>query len=147
MRGKILGVDGSVGAITGDGGTRFQFDTTSWKGNLTPRVGMDVDFVPLDGRATEIYPVGASTVAPGGKSKVAAGVLAILLGGLGVHKFYLGYSAAGVIMLLVFLFGWLLLFIPNYVICLIAFVEGVIYLTKSDEEFQQTYVDGKRPWF
>ncbi|MCA0248762.1 MAG: NINE protein [Proteobacteria bacterium] len=147
MRGKILGVDGSTGAITGEAGARFQFDATSWKGSVPLRVGMDVDFVPLDGRATEIYPVGASSVAPGSKSKIAAGILGILLGGLGIHKFYLGYTGPGLVTLAIFVGGWLLLGIPSYIICLIAFVEGIIYLTKSDEEFQQIYVEGKRPWF
>ena len=42
---------------------------------------------------------------------------------------------------------WLLLFIPNFVLGLIAFIEGIIYLTKSDEEFEQAYVVQKKKWF
>ena len=64
------------------------------------------------------------------KSKVIAGLLAIFLGGLGIHKFYLGETTAGVVYLLFF---WT--FIP----ALIALVEGIIYLTMSDEAFANKY--------
>jgi len=70
--------------------------------------------------------------------RVPAGVLAILLGGLGVHKFYLGYTKEGVIQLLLACVG---------VSGIIGLVEGVIYLTKSDEEFDATYVTGRKGWF
>jgi TM2 domain-containing membrane protein YozV len=64
--------------------------------------------------------------------------LAILLGGLGVHKFVLGYTKEGIIQLVIGFCG------IGYVIGL---VEGIIYLTKSDEEFYQTYQVGKKGWF
>ena len=67
------------------------------------------------------------------------GVLAILLGGLGIHKFYLGYSKEGIIQLLL----GLLCGIGG----IIGLVEGIIYLTKSDEDFYQTYQVGKKGWF
>lgn len=71
--------------------------------------------------------------------KVVAGILAILLGGLGVHKFILGYTKEGIIQLILgFLCG------VGFVIGLI---EGILYLTKSDEEFYQTYQVGKKAWF
>lgn len=78
------------------------------------------------------------------KSRVTAGVLAILLGAFGVHKFYLGMTGAGVIMLLVSLLTCGLLSPVMYVIALI---EGITYLTKTDEEFQQLYVVEKKSWF
>ena len=65
------------------------------------------------------------------KDRTVAGILAILLGGLGVHKFYLGQTGMG---LLYLCFSWT--FIP----AIIGFVEGILYLTKSDEEFQRKYV-------
>ena len=80
------------------------------------------------------------------KDKVAAGVLAILLGYFGVHKFYLGCTTAGLIMLLLTIFGIFLVF-PPLIISIIALVEGIIYLTKTDEEFEQLYVINKRCWF
>lgn len=84
--------------------------------------------------------------------KVLAGVLAIILGSLGVHKFILGYNKEGFILLgvtlvsyvlMCFLIGAFLLWIP----ALIGLIEGIIYLTKSDEEFYNTYQVGKKPWF
>ena len=80
----------------------------------------------------------------GQKSKIAAGILAILLGSLGIHKFYLGYTSTGIIMLLVTLltFG-----LGAVVMAVISLVEGIIYLTKSDYEFYQTYELGQKRWF
>jgi len=73
--------------------------------------------------------------------KVVAGILAILLGGLGVHKFILGYTQEGIIQIVI-----------SVVSCgaiggLIGLIEGIIYLTKTDEEFYQTYQVGKKGWF
>ena len=70
--------------------------------------------------------------------KIAAGILAILLGTLGIDKFYLGYSKEGIIQLIL----GLLCGIGG----LIGLIEGIIYLTKSDEEFYQTYQVGKKGW-
>ncbi|WP_461532515.1 TM2 domain-containing protein [Sinomicrobium sp.] len=75
----------------------------------------------------------------GENKKVLAGVLAIILGGLGVHKFILGYTKEGIIQILLsFLCG---------LGGIIGLVEGIIYLVKSDEEFYNTYQVGKKPWF
>lgn len=82
---------------------------------------------------------------PQSKSKVAAGLLAIFLGGLGIHKFYLGYTTQGIILLLVSLLGWFL-FGP-VIACVISLIEGIIYLTRSDEEFYRLYVLNKKEWF
>lgn len=61
------------------------------------------------------------------KSKIVAGILAIFLGGLGIHKFYLGKIGMGVIYLI---FCWTC--IPAFV----AFIEGIIYLCSNDHNFQ-----------
>lgn len=73
-----------------------------------------------------------------------AGILAILLNCLGIHKFYLGYTKEGLIMLLVSVLSCGFLAIVPWVI---GIVEGVMYLTKSDEEFVATYITGKKGWF
>ena len=65
------------------------------------------------------------------KSKVAAGLFAILLGSLGVHKFYLGKIGLGILYLV---FCWT--GVPG----IIGLIEGILYLTKTDEEFQSKYV-------
>jgi TM2 domain-containing membrane protein YozV len=71
-------------------------------------------------------------------------VLGILLGGLGIHKFVLGYTTAGIIMLLVTVltcgFG-------GAVMGIIGLIEGIIYLTRPDDVFVETYIKGDRPWF
>jgi TM2 domain-containing membrane protein YozV len=79
-----------------------------------------------------------------GPSKVACGVVAILIGCLGVHKFMMGQTTPGLIMLLVTL---LTCGVGYVVMAVIGLIEGIIYLTKSDEEFYQTYVVEKKAWF
>ena len=69
-------------------------------------------------------------LAPNGKSKIVAGALAILLGGFGGHKFYLQQPGLGI---LYFLFSWT--FIPS----IIALIEGIMFLTMSDEQFIQQH--------
>ena len=76
--------------------------------------------------------------------KIVAGILGILLGGLGIHKFYLGYTRAGIIMLVVSIVSCG--FVAP-IISIIGLIEGILYLTKSDEEFYRTYIAGQRPWF
>lgn len=84
----------------------------------------------------------------GADKKIVAGVLGILLGAFGVHKFYLGYTNEGIIMLLVSLIGGTVTCgIGAGVVGVIGLVEGILYLTKSDDEFVSTYVTGKKPWF
>jgi TM2 domain-containing membrane protein YozV len=79
--------------------------------------------------------------------KLIAGILAIVLGWLGIHKFILGYTVEGVIMLVVSLAGFLLCGIPTAAISVIGIIEGILYLTKSDDEFVATYVVGRKGWF
>jgi TM2 domain-containing membrane protein YozV len=81
---------------------------------------------------------------PDQNQKIAAGICAILLGALGVHKFILGYTTEGVIMLLVSL---LTCGIGAMVMSVIGIAEGIIYLTKTDEEFINTYIVDKKGWF
>jgi len=81
---------------------------------------------------------------PDASKKIAAGVCGILLGALGVHKFILGYTKEGVIMLLI---SVLTLFTFSVIPGIIGLIEGIIYLTKSDEEFVATYINGKKGWF
>jgi len=83
-------------------------------------------------------------------NKVPAGICGILLGGLGVHKFILGYNGAGAIMLAISLgslFTCGILWPAMVVMHIIGLIEGIIYLTKSDEDFVATYITGKKGWF
>ena len=79
--------------------------------------------------------------------KMLAGLLAIFLGSLGIHKFILGYQKEGIIMLVVGVVGWFLCGIPTMLVWAVGVIEGIMYLTKSDEEFYNTYQAGQKPWF
>lgn len=89
----------------------------------------------------------------GAEKKLIAGICGILLGGLGVHKFILGYNSEGIILLAVFLGSFILSFFTcgltlpiTFLVSVFGLIEGVIYLLKSDEEFVRTYIYNKRPW-
>src|SRR5687768_9502842 len=91
---------------------------------------------------------GTDWQAMGASKKMPAGLCGILLGGLGIHKFILGYSVEGIIMLVVSLVGgFLTCGLASIAVGIIGLVEGIIYLTKSDEEFVRTYVQGRKGWF
>lgn len=76
---------------------------------------------------------------PGAEKKIVAGICGILLGSFGVHKFILGYTKEGIIQLVLgFLCG---------IGGIIGIIEGIIYLTKTDEEFVNTYITNQKPWF
>ena len=86
--------------------------------------------------------------AGGENKKLLAGILAIIFGSLGVHKFILGYTKEGIIMLAVTLIlGFITCGIGASLMGLLGLIEGIIYLTKSDEEFYNTYQVGQKPWF
>lgn len=87
--------------------------------------------------------------------RMLAGITGILCGSLGIHKFVLGYIGEGLIILLTNILiipilgfmtcgmGWSLYFFTP----IIPFVEGIIYLTKSDVDFYNTYIKNRKPWF
>ena len=88
----------------------------------------------------------SSTAKPDTKNnkKVLAGLMGIFFGGFGIHKFVLGYKKPGLIMLIGSLVTFGLLF---YVFAVIGLIEGIIYLTKSDDNFYATYQEGRKHWF
>ena len=89
-------------------------------------------------------PVTAHGSNPRASNKIAAGVFGILLGSLGIHKFILGYTGAGLVMLLVTLITCGAL---APIVHIIGLIEGIVYLCKTDDDFVRTYVDGRREWF
>jgi TM2 domain-containing membrane protein YozV len=76
--------------------------------------------------------------------KTSAGICAILIGCFGVHKFILGYSSAGIVMILVTV---LTCGAAGVVMAIIGLVEGIIYLTMTDQQFYETYIVNKKEWF
>jgi len=107
---------------------------------------------PYEGAYQPIQPPGPLYADPsvkdwqqaGADKKIIAGILAIVIGGLGIHKFILGYQKEGMIMLLV---SVLSCFTFAGVMHIIGIIEGIMYLTKSDEEFVRTYIYGRKGWF
>jgi len=85
-----------------------------------------------------------SNLTEASNKKLAAGLLAIFLGSFGVHKFVLGYNTAGLIMLLVTV---LTCGVAGFVMGVIGIIEGIIYLTKSPEEFESIYLQNSKEWF
>lgn len=74
------------------------------------------------------------------EKKLVAALLAIFAGAFGIHKFYLGYTKEGIIQIII-------TFITFGIGSIIGFIEGIMYLMKSDEDFDNTYVKGKKGWF
>jgi TM2 domain-containing membrane protein YozV len=148
---KIIGTDGKqYGPIGADEIRRWLAENRASAQTLVQMEGSP-EWKPLGSFpefASELKtappPIAPPTVAARASNKVAAGICGILLGSLGIHKFILGYTGAGIIMLLVTI---LTCGIAGVVIHIIGLIEGIIYLTKSDEEFVRIYVDGRKEWF
>lgn len=110
--------------------------------------------LPISPMPMQHVPRPAGSPPAGAEKKIAAGICGIVLGGLGIHKFILGYTQEGVILLSVYLVSLILAIVtcgiatPLVLIpSIIGIIEGIMYLTKTDEEFVQTYIVNKKPWF
>jgi TM2 domain-containing membrane protein YozV len=72
--------------------------------------------------------------------RILAGIMGILFGSFAIHKFILGYTKEGIIQI-----------VANICTCglatIIPFIEGIIYLSKSDQEFIATYQNNHKGWF
>ena len=93
-------------------------------------INVKAEICPKCGVRQMAAPNTLSAVAPNGKNKLVAALFAILLGGIGIHKFYLGNIVWGIIYLI---FCWT--FIP----AIIGLIEGILLLVMSDEEFILKY--------
>ena len=97
------------------------------RAEICPKCGVRQPVIP--GTAMVPAPTAALTTT---RTKTSAALFAFFLGGLGIHKFYLGQAGLGVLYLV---FCWT--FIPS----LIGFVEGIIFLSMTEAEFAQRYPD------
>lgn len=150
MRGKVLTYDddNARGLISGDDGVRYAFTRGDLEGGVrSVSPGATVDFQVREGAAVEIYIIASANIFAGDKNRVVAALLAVFLGMFGAHKFYLGKTGPAVITLLCGTVGWLLFGIPPLVVSVIGFIEFIIYLVKSEAEFERDYVKGDRGWF
>ena len=159
MKGHIAHVGKDVGVIRGADGTEYSFAIQDILANPHGRFGKwaelwEVSFLPEGDRATQIvirrvgvtYKVITLDGSEHEKNQIMAATLALLFGALGAHKFYLGYNTQGTIMLLMGTLGWFLL-VPPFASLLIGLIEAVIYFSKNEQEFYDTYEAKQRAWF
>ena len=149
MTGESLtfSIQTSSGMINVADGQRYAFDGSNWRESTPPMRGVAVNFQPQGSTALEINrALGGGAVATSvEKNKTTAGLLAILLGAFGVHKFYLGDTTAGAITLAISLgAGLVTCGAATFMMSIIGIVERIIYLSKLDSEFQQIYVLGRK---
>ena len=152
MRGQVLGVDTRTGdgMVAGDDGRRYAFRPADWAARGEPAVGMHVDFEIHENRALTIFPVPGTAPSPvpvsysddtdlGDRNKLVAALLALLVGPLGIHRFYLGRVGSGIVMLLLSctVIG-LLVSVPW------ALIDVIRYLVMSHAEFAERYTRPKR---
>lgn len=151
---RIIGIDGQqYGPVTAEQMRRWLSESRINGHTLVQSEGTQ-DWKPLSTFAefaadfkappAMVAPQPVAAAHPKAGTKIAAGIFGILLGPLGIHKFILGYTGAGLIMLLVTL---LTCFVAWPITHLIGIIEGILYLTKSDAEFVKTYVENRREWF
>ena len=151
MRGQILGVDRRTGEglVSGDDGRRYTFRPDDWAHQGEPSIGAYVDFDAEQNRARSIFPVPAASQAvahpaggamamPGGpltdRNKYIAAILAFLFGPLGIHRFYLGKTGSGIVMLVL-----TCTIVGLFVTGLWALIDSIRYLVMSDTEFAARY--------
>lgn len=103
--------------------------------DMIPEFAADRGSVPMG--SVPYVAATPTAVGPGGgeaKDRTVAGILAILLGSLGIHHFYLGNTTMGIIYIVLACVG---------VSPVLGLVDGIIYLTKPDDQFQRNYQN----WF
>lgn len=152
MRGQVLGVDrnSGEGQIAGDDGRRYRFRPDDWGDKIAPAVGATVDFEAQDNRALSIYhvpgtlpavsgnaPAGARPARRPARNKIVAALLAFFLGVFGVHRFYLGRTGSGIVMLVL-----TCTLVGAIVTGIWAFVDFIRYLVMDDAEFEHRYNSG-----
>jgi TM2 domain-containing membrane protein YozV len=148
MRGQILGVDqrAGEGQIAGEDGRRYAFRPEDWAHRGEPAIGLQVDFEPENSRALSIFPVpGAQPIAmqmypaalrepTTNKSKIVAALLAFFLGVLGVHRFYLGRTGSGIVMLVL-----TITVIGTLITMPWSWIDTIRYLVMSDRDFARRF--------
>lgn len=146
MRGHVLGVDRRTGhgMVAGDDGVRYRFTPEDWAHRGEPAVGLYVDFETEANRALSLFPVPGANPPPAlvaappvpetDRNKYVAAVLAFLLGPLGIHRFYLGRTGTGILMLVLTCTVIGALFSVPW-----AFVDMIRYLVMPDREFAARY--------
>ncbi len=148
MRGQILGVDVRTGEgqVTGDDGRRYRFKPEDWAHRGEPAVGLTVDFEPEESNARSIFPLPGQQQAlvarpaptetgpTTDRNRIVAALLAFFLGIFGIHRFYLGRTGSGIVMLVL-----TITVIGMVVTGPWAFIDFIRYLVMSDRDFARRY--------
>jgi hypothetical protein len=148
MRGQVLGVDQRTGEglVAGDDGRRYRFTPEDWAQRGEPAIGIQVDFEAEGDRALSVFPMpstGGVASVPAhpasrelvtDRNKIVAAVLAFFLGTLGIHRFYLGRTGSGIVMLVMTITVVGLLVTAPW-----AFVDMIRYLVMPEREFTARY--------
>ena len=162
MTGQVLdySIQTNEGFISGDDSQRYRFAGSDWPGASAPVRGTRVDFDIQDGnRAVSSYLVDAvappaapvaqqpppvqpyqtppayqQPAASGGKVRMTAALLALLLGGFGIHKFYLGESGAGIVRLIL-----TIIIITWPVSAVLALIDAIKLFQMTDADFDRQY--------
>lgn len=147
MRGQILGVDARTGdgLVAGDDGRRYAFRPEDWAHRGEPAIGLQVDFETDAHRARSLFPVPGAAHLPAvpssspaavrtDRNKLIAALLALFLGPLGVHRFYLGRNGSALAMLVMSMtMVGLIVTLPW------SLIDMIRYVGMSDEEFTTRY--------
>jgi len=146
VKGTILDftVQTNTGIISGDDGQRYSFQGSEWRETgKYPAKSMRVDFTPQAGCASVIYLIQDASGATSGTNEkrdcnhVTAGLFGILLGAFGIHKFYMGQTQMGCM----YIVGGVVTCGFGFAItCVIGIVEGIIYLSMTQAEFERKYI-------
>ena len=148
MRGQVLGVDPRTGdgIVAGQDGQRYRFAPEDWAHRGEPAIGIEVDFEAANDRALSVFPM---PTAPGprravppapvpvptnDRNKHVAAVMAFVVGTLGIHRFYLGRTGSGIVMLVLSITVVGLIISAPW-----ALIDMIRYLMMSDEEFAARY--------
>ncbi|QDZ06963.1 TM2 domain-containing protein [Sphingomonas panacisoli] len=141
MRGQVLGVDVATGdgQISGEDGQRYVFRPDDWADRVGPSIGAQIDFEAEGRQARRIYrqpgTYSATPKAPrSDRNKLTAALLAFFVGVFGVHRFYLGRTGTGIMMLVL-----TCTLVGAFVSALWAFVDFIRFLVMSDAEFAARY--------
>lgn len=148
MRGQVLGVDARTGEglVAGDDGNRYRFAPEDWAQRGEPAIGLKVDFEANGERALSIFPLPDAVsprhvlapppprAADSGRNKIVAALLAFFLGTLGIHRFYLGRTGSGLVMLVLSITVVGLLLTGPW-----ALIDMIRYLIMPEDEFAARY--------
>ncbi len=141
MKGQVLdySVQENLGVITSQDGARFNFSGSEWQSESIPTRGLWVDFEVSGNDAIKIYralSAAREVTKLSGKCKATTTLLALFLGTLGGHKFYLGSWGAGIVYIFITLAAFSQPALGLYLLVLIVtLVELVHYILLADDDF------------